>query len=58
MLTQWGIDEARKHGQHVCVIASPEGKRLYSSMGFEALGEFQTLHELQTGMRYICGKAE
>ncbi|KAI5479199.1 hypothetical protein MNV49_004060 [Pseudohyphozyma bogoriensis] len=38
-LIKWGIDEAAKAGLGCALEASPEGLRMYESMGFELIGE-------------------
>ncbi|KAH8882621.1 acyl-CoA N-acyltransferase [Thozetella sp. PMI_491] len=51
MLVQWGIDEATKNGLDVWLIATPDGRKLYTSMDFEYIAERVELGEIQTAMK-------
>lgn len=39
MLAQWGVDMAKKNEQDIWLIASPDGSKLYASLGFTKLAE-------------------
>ncbi|KAL2269272.1 hypothetical protein VTJ83DRAFT_1456 [Remersonia thermophila] len=43
MLVQYGIDQAVKDGVDIYLIASPDGRFLYKSLGFEEMRETVTL---------------
>ncbi len=49
-LVQVGIDAAAADGIDVWLLATPEGKLLYVSMGFEIQGEKEIAGEIQTAM--------
>ena len=49
-LVQVGIDAAAADGIDVWLLATPEGKLLYLSMGFEIQGEKEIAGEIQTAM--------
>lgn len=42
-LVRWGLEQAAAEGQRVFLIATPEGKLLYESLGFQVLGAIETL---------------
>lgn len=50
LMVQWGIDEAAKENRDVWLIASPAGRKLYVSMGFDIVGETPYLGDIQTQM--------
>ena len=50
MLLQWGCDKADSCGWNSFVMASPDGVRLYSRLGFEVMGRVQTEHGTFTSM--------
>jgi ribosomal protein S18 acetylase RimI-like enzyme len=50
VLVQWGLDEAAKDGKHVWLIATPHGKLLYDSMGFESYSSHPMCGQVHTAM--------
>jgi len=49
-LMLWGIGEAAKDNRDVWLIATPAGRGLYDSLGFETLGEAMIEGDLQAQM--------
>ena len=48
LLAQWGVDMAKRNEQDIWLIASPDGSKLYTSMGFEKIAEGSRCGESQT----------
>lgn len=42
LLTAWGQDRAREDGVYAGLTSTPEGEKLYRSMGFEELGLYKS----------------
>ncbi|KAK0654784.1 acyl-CoA N-acyltransferase [Cercophora newfieldiana] len=54
-LVRWGLEQAAAEGQQVFLIATPEGRPLYESLGFQVLGEFETLGLVHYSMLWTPG---
>ena len=51
-LVQWGLEEAKRSGEGVWLIAGPEGAGLYEAMGFVEKGVGERTGEKQVVMIY------
>jgi ribosomal protein S18 acetylase RimI-like enzyme len=49
-LVRWGLEQAAAEDQKVFLIATPEGKPLYESLGFRVLGDFDAAGLLHYSM--------
>lgn len=43
MLTQWGVERAKKQNKNIHFLSSPAGAKLYRTMGFEEVGSGEIL---------------